>query len=404
MSRPATLASLLTGLVMLTTLPGCGGADPSNSTGQAVAGDARRQSQGLASAGTVSALDAVRLANQASMGPSEALLAEIQAAGTPAAWIKAQMKLDVSRYRSGGTEAVHKNVDELGYCGQPSQVGNVHCWRDNFSTEPLAWDFYRNATTQPDQLRQRVALALHQFLVVSGHEIGGTYGLRNYQNNFLSLAFGNYRDVLRKVILSPVMGDYLDHVNNDKAAPNENFARELLQLFSLGNCQLNRSATLVGGKCAAVYDNAMVRNYAYALTGWTYPKGGSASWGCWPEGAHCQYYAGDMVPAPKLRNKKPRTLLSGVAVADGADSATALDAVLNSLMAHANLAPFVARQLVQQLVSSNPSPEYVKRVATAFEAGKFKFGPEGSTVSFGTGVKGDLAATVAAALLDPEAR
>jgi uncharacterized protein (DUF1800 family) len=349
-------------------------------------------------------LDAVRLAQQATFGPSEPLVAELKKQG-PVVWLQAQMALPASRYTSGGDDAIHKKVGPVGFCDKPPQSGNPNCWRDYYSTEPLVWDFYRNATSQPDQLRQRMALALHQILVVSGVEIAGTYGFRVHHNTFSDLAFGNYREVLRKVARSPLMGDYLDHVNNDKFAPNENFARELLQLFALGTCQLNADGGQAGKRCRAVYDNAMVRNYAYALTGWTYPKGGNAEWGCWPQGANCQYYGGDMVAAPALRDAQARPLLSGLNVPAGADAATALDLVLDSLMAHDNMAPFIGRQLIQQLVTSNPSPAYVKRVANTFRAGKFKtVQADGTPVAFGKGKPGDLAATVAAILLDTEAR
>lgn len=343
-------------------------------------------------------LDAVRLAQQASFGPTEALVQEIKVRGA-AGWVNAQMGLDASRYRSGQGDDIHRNVGEVFFCDQPAHAGD-NCWRDWFSTEPLLWDFYRNAVSQPDQLRQRVAFALQQLLVVSNMEVSGTYGLRNYHNNLLSLAFANYRDVLKKVILSPVMGEYLDHVNNDRDLPNENFARELLQLFTIGTCQLEADGTLAGGSCKPTYDNDMVRSYAYALTGWTYPVGGSASWGCWPEGANCQYMGGDMVAAPALRNSAARTLLSGVKVAAGASAPQALEAVLDSVMKHPNMAPFIGRRLIQALVSSNPSPAYVGRVAQAFTNGRYSSGGR----NFGTGRQGDLAATVAAVLLDADAR
>lgn len=362
-------------------------------------------SGGGAAAGDVQALaaasDAVRLAHQASFGPSTALVTEIGAQGA-AAWVRAQLAAGGSRYSSGGSDGIHRNVGETSFCDLPPQSGNPNCWRDWYSSEPLLWDFYRNALGQPDQLRQRVAFALQQVVVISEVELSGTYGLRNYHNMLLEQAFGNYRDLLRKVTLSPLMGDYLDHVNNDKDAPNENFARELLQLFSLGTCKLNRNGTLQGGACQPTYDNDTVRQYAYALTGWTYPPGGSTEWGCWPEGANCQYYGGDMVAAPALRNTAARRLLSGVNVPAGATAAQALEAVLDSIMGHGNLAPFVAQRLIQHLVLSNPSPAYVDRVAQAFLAGRYT--PADGGAAIGTGSKGDLAATVAAVLLDAEAR
>ena len=348
-------------------------------------------------------VDAVRLAQQASFGPSEALVTEIRAAGA-ATWIHRQMQLSASRYTHGGGDVIHKGTGQSAFCETGAQKSNPNCWRDYFSSIPLAWDFYRNAVGQPDQLRQRVAMALAHFLVVSGRDINGTYGLRNYQNRLLEQAFGNYRDVLRSVTLSPVMGDYLNHVNNDPVAPNENFARELLQLFSLGTCELNADGSLHTGQCVAVYDNNMVRSYAYALTGWTYPAGGTNAGGCWPRGSNCRYYGGEMTAVPARRDTQERTLLGGVVVPGNATPAQALDKVLDSVMQHANVAPFVARQLIQQLVASDPDAAYVGRVAAAFNAGRYVIHQTSGDFTFGDGVKGNLAATVAATLLDTQAR
>ena len=317
---------------------------------------------------------------------------------TAAAWVTSQMALKSSRYTSGGGGDVHQNTSSTFYCDIPGK--GADCWRDNFSSIPLLWDFYRNAIGQTDQLRQRVAFALQQIVVVSGTEIEGTYGLRNYHNTLLDNAFGNYRAVLKKVATSPVMGDFLNNANNDKAAPNENFARELLQLFSIGTCELNADGTIKGGQCAPTYTNDTVRSYAYALTGWTYPAGGATAWGCWPTGTNCQFYGGDMVPAETYHDTAARTLLAGVSLASGHKTADALEKVLDSLLAHPNTAPFVAKQLIQHLVTSNPSPGYVGRVAAVFKAGSFT----SAGTSFGAGQNGDLAATVAAVLLDAEAR
>ncbi len=341
-----------------------------------------------------SSRNASQLAIQASFGNTEALTAEIKAKGA-SGWIAAQMKLPSSRYTSGGTARIHQNTSNTAFCDQRVNAG-PNCWRDNHSTTPLVWDFYRNATTRGDQLRQRVAFALQQIVVVSGVDSDSTYGMRNYHNMLLDNAFGNYRQVLKKVALSPVMGDYLDNVNNDKAAPNENFAREFLQLFSVGTCLLNADGSLRGGACAPTYDNDMVRDYAFALTGWTYPAGGATPWGCWPRGTNCQFHNGDMVAVAARHDNAARQLLSGVSLRAGLTAPAALEAVLDSLMAHPNTAPFIGKQLIQHLVSSNPSPAYVSRVSAAFTAGRY--------ATFGTGQRGDLAATVAAVLLDAEAR
>jgi hypothetical protein len=387
-------AALLLSLALL--LGGCGGGGKADATppvapptdsGEPLSGP------GTGPMNAAAQRAAVRLADQASFGATEPLLQDIYSRGAPE-WLATQMAATGSRYTSGRGDAVHIN-DNGNFCLGREDT----CWRDWFSSEPLLWDFYRNALTQPDQLRQRVAFALAQIVVVSNLEVGGTYGWRQYHNTLLDNAFGNYRDVLRRVVLSPLMGEYLDHVNNDRVSPNENFARELLQLFAVGTCLLNSDGTPKGGNCQATYDNQIVRDYAYALTGWTYPAGGSTVWGCWPQGANCPYLGGDMVARSALHDDKPRTLLGGRTLPASRTPQQALDAVLDSLLAHPNMAPFIGRQLIQHLVKSNPSDAYVQRVATAFASGR-----HGTARSFGSGQPGDLAATVAAVLLDTEAR
>lgn len=395
-AAPASALALSTALLI-----GCGGGGGGGATespGSTPAG-ADPTSPPAATVPPMTQRDAVRLASQASFGATEGLVTQMRTQSA-AAWVQAQLKQpQTSHYTAGGTSAVHTNTSGTDFCDLAANKGD-NCWRDAFSSQPLLWDFYRNAVGQPDQLRQRVAFALQQILVVSNLEVEGTYGLRRYQNALLDNAFANYRDVLRAVALSPVMGDYLNGVNNDKAAPNENFPRELLQLFSLGTCLLEADGSLKGGRCQATYSNADVRAYAYSLTGWTYPAGGKSKWSCSPKGSNCTFYDGEMAPLASLHDSAERTLLAGGKKAAGSTPAQALDAVLDSLMAHANMPPFIGRQLIQALVRSNPSPAYVGRVATAFQSGKFST----DGLSFGTGRAGDLSATVAAVLLDAEAR
>lgn len=414
MGAPGRHPRWRTGLLCLAVLmASCGGGrdQPDAATDASLASSdtatterARVASAGArASAARMGQADAVRLAQQASFGPTEALIDQIQRQGA-VNWIKAQMSATGSSYTRGGDDKIHTNTSQTEFCQLPAHIDDPYCWRDFYSHEPLSWDFYRNAINQPDQLRQRVALALQQILVVSAVEIGGTYGLRRYHNLLLDSAFGNYRDLLRQVTLSPVMGDYLDHVNNDKVAPNENYARELLQLFSLGPCRLLMNGELEGGKCRPTYDNAVVRNYAFALTGWTYPAGGRSWAGCWPEGANCVYYDGAMTSVAAMHDTRMRNLLSGVTVPGGSTAFGALNKVLDSLMAHPNMAPFIAKRLIQHLVMSDPSPDYVERVARAFSQGSYLATGDSGAVTFGTGVTGDMAATVAAVLLDDAAR
>ncbi len=350
--------------------------------------------------------DASRFLHQASFGPNEATLAEVQARG-PRKFLVQQFAAPVSRYTYttpgyADRDQIHVYLGD--FCAQfaPGTPARDNCWRDWYTSMPVQWDFFRQAVSGEDQLRQRIAFALGQIFVTSGVELSGAYGFAEYHQQLRDLAFGNFRDLLDAVTLSPFMGAYLNMVNNDGASPNENYARELLQLFSIGTCMLNPDGTLQSGACVATYDNARVREYAYALSGWTYPVGGKLSW-CNPLCSGWKnppYYRGPMQPVAARHDKLQRSLLSNVTAPAGRSPRQGLDAVLTSLMSHQNVGPFIARRLIQFLVTSNPTPAYVGRVAAAFDSGRFVDGP----ASFGTGTKGDMKATIAAILLDPEAR
>jgi Protein of unknown function (DUF1800) len=350
--------------------------------------------------------EARRILKQATFGPSESLVTRT-ASQSVRGFLQEQFSLAPATYVRGGTDAVHKwtNKDSE-YCDQfadgTPEAGR--CWGWNYSSQPVTGDFFSHAVSSGDQLRQRMAFALSQILVVSDWQVEGTYGMREYQQMLRNSAFGNYRDLLKEVTLSPVMGWYLSNVDNDKTAPNENYARELLQLFSIGVCALNIDGTLKGGKCEATYGNNEVREYAFALTGWVYPKGGANPWCnkngapgtlCWDD-TNPRYLKGKMASMTSRHDATARTLLSGATLAASRTPEQALEVVLDSLMAHPNTAPFISKQLIQFLVTSNPSPAYVARVAAAFNAG--------SSNGFGSGRKGDLQATVAAILMDVEAR
>ena len=339
----------------------------------------------------MSSSDAVRLLNQATFGPTDPLLADVTARGARK-FVLEQFSLPYSYYSAGGTDAIntYKGDD---FC-KDNNIGN-NCWRDYYSAEPLSWDFYRNAVNNQNQLRQRVALALSQIMVISGNEIAGTYGLREYHNMLLDNAFGNFRELLRKVALNPAMGQYLSMVNNDKNAPNENFARELLQLFSIGICSLNDDGSLRGGLCNPTYNNDSVRAYAFAFTGFTYPAGGDSKWATYSWYNHT-YLKGDMVGKQDGHDANPRTLLNGVVLPATRTPQQALDTAIDSIFNHANVGPFIGKQLIQFLVTSNPSPAYVARVTAAFNSGKY--------TDIGSGARGDMKAVIAAIVLDAEAR
>jgi uncharacterized protein (DUF1800 family) len=349
-------------------------------------------------------IEAIRLANQATFGASDPVIAEIKAKGERQ-WLLDQFVAPRSIYSRQENSEIHSwtfNPAYGGFCGEFATRGlgtHDYCQRLFNSSEPVKSDFFKQATLGPDQLRQRMSFALSQIFVISDVDLDGTYGFARYHQMLRDGAFGSYRDLLRAITLNPMMGTYLNMVNNDKAAPNENFARELLQLFSIGTCQLLPDGRLVDGQCRATYDNDVVREYAFALTGWTYPAGGVRVGNC--EGQFCRwanptFYAGPMKSVASEHDQRARVLLSGVRVPASRTPEQALDLVLDSIMAHPNIAPFVSIRLIRAFVTSNPSPAYVARVAAAFTAGRHG--------DIGSGVKGDLRATIAAILLDDEAR
>ncbi len=347
----------------------------------------------------ISEKSAFRLLQQATFGPTEAGVTEAMQQG-PRRWLAAQFAMPTSTYGYRDRDAIHRwNDKNSGYCDQfPANTpARDNCWRDWYGTDLIKLDFFKQASLGTDQLRQRVGFALSQITVVSAVEVQGLYGMADYYQMLREKAFTNYRDVLLSVAMHPVMGEYLNMVNNNASDPNENFARELLQLFSIGTCELNGDGTLKGGNCVATYNNDLVRQYAYALTGWTFPAGGVNPW-CNPkcDWKNPTYLKGSMVPVSEQHDKQARTLLSGVNLSAGHSPMQAMNAVVDSLMAHPNIAPFISKQMIQFLVTSNPSAAYVARVASAFNSGKFE--------SFGVGQKGDLKALIAAILLDDEAR
>lgn len=372
---------------------------PASSGTIAVNGPSTLLLQGAPPEQPITEKGAFRLLQQASFGPSEAGIQDAKTKG-PRRWLAEQFAMPTSTFGYRDRDAIHKWPDKnTGFCDQfaAGTPERDKCWRDWYSSELIKLDFFKQASIGTDQLRQKLGFSLSQILVVSEIEVSGTYGLADYFQMLRERAFGTYRDVLIAVATHPVMGEYLNMVNNDATDPNENFARELLQLFSIGTCELNADGTLKGGKCQATYDNAMVREYAFSLTGWTFPLGGVNPWctsNCgWKNPI---YLKGAMFPVAAQHDTRLRALLSGTILSAGNNPTQALNAVVDSLMNHPNIAPFISKRLIQSLVSSNPSPAYVGRVAAAFNAGKYE--------TFGSGAKGDLSATVAAILLDNEAR
>jgi uncharacterized protein (DUF1800 family) len=192
------------------------------------------------------------------------------------------------------------------------------------------------------------------------------------------------------------MGRYLNMANNDKGNPakntsaNENYARELMQLFTLGLTQLNPDGTPVldsNKNPVPTYDQTVVTNMARVLTGWTYPTAPGAT----PKNNNPQYFFGPMFAVESEHDTSAKTIFSGVAIPAGQTAEQDLNSLLDALMAQPTMAPFVSEQLIEHLVTSNPSPQYISRVSKIFK-------------DDGTGVTGNLQAVIAAILTDPDAR
>ncbi|MFG6468788.1 DUF1800 family protein [Roseateles sp. BYS87W] len=279
----------------------------------------------------------------------------------------------------------------------------------------VAEKFWERAANAPDQLRQRLAFALHNIFMVSlanGDLWFEGRAFANYYDLLHKHAFGNYRSLLEDIALSPAMGLYLSHMRNRKEdaatgrVPDENFAREVMQLFTIGLYELNNDGTLkldANGKPQETYGTADVMAMARVFTGW--------SW-AYPDAQLTDSTFRWSTPAPSLSNDPridllpmkaypgqhstaAKTLFAGkpwvVTLAAGNTAQADLKLALDTLFNHPNTPPFISRQLIQHLVSSNPSPAYVNRVANVFKDN-------------GQGVRGDLGAVTRAILLDTEAR
>jgi uncharacterized protein (DUF1800 family) len=336
----------------------------------------------------MSADDASRLADQAAFGPTPTLDAQIAQQGS--AWIDAQLQAPATGYP---TLPVVSSNFAVG-CPSTLPAGNT-CGRDNYSAFPIQKVFFQNAVSGADQLRQRVALAYSQIFVVSSVQIGPAYALREYEQMLLDDAFVNFRQLLEDVTLSPVMGAYLNMANNNKAnpakgiSPNENYARESLQLFTLGVSMLNPDGSLVlqAGSPVPVYDQAIVDGFASVFTGWTYPTAPGAT----AQNDNPPYFIGPMIPVAANHDTNAKTVLNGTTLPGGQSAQVDLKQGLDNIFQHQNVGPFIGKQMIQFLVTSNPSPAYVSRITAVFN-------------NDGTGTRGNMAAVIKAILLDPEAR
>ena len=325
----------------------------------------------VAAGSPVTSAAAVRFLEQSTFGPTPELVNQVQQLGFDA-FLQSQLTAPASTY--------------LDPAPTDSGVGNVQT------------RFFLNAVNDSDQLRQRLAFALNELWVVSQDKVSDPTGYTNYMRALTNDALGNYYDVMKDVTLTPAMGHFLDMVNNDKPATgqhaNENYARELMQLFTLGLSQLNADGTAQvdgSGNPIPTYTQNDVMALGRAFTGWTYPTESGQTL----QKHNPSFYGGPMVAFESNHDAGAKTLL-GQPISAGQTAEQELDAALTIIFNHPNMPPFVAQQLIEKLVTSNPSPAYVSRVAAAFTSGTFN--------AYGSGKRGDMQATVAAILLDPEAR
>jgi len=334
--------------------------------------------------------DAFRFLEQTTFGPTQADVDHLVALGRNSdpyeAWIDEQMAIAPSLLLP---------VLEAKRASGTTSNGPLHTARQD------AW--FRTAVIGPDQLRQRVAFALSEIMVVSqrGALFQMPLALAGYYDVLARNAFGNFRQLMEEVTLHPAMGVYLSMLGNQKPdavrniRPDENYARELMQLFTIGLVQLNRDGSVqtdATGAPIPTYDQAVVEGFANVFTGWHYAQAKSfatAKRTTVNQTLPMQAYAEQHSLLAKRLLDYPGAvqpeLPPGQTMAQ--DLAGALDNVFN----HPNVAPFIALRLIQRLVTSNPSPGYVARVASVFE-------------DDGAGKRGELDAVVRAILLDPEAR
>jgi uncharacterized protein (DUF1800 family) len=345
--------------------------------------------------GAAKRADAVRLLKQASFGPTPAEINAVVSQGTNA-WLDAQFAAPVSKYSQKPWVVTPAPATCINDTTQPLRADS-YCLRDTYSLFVPQVEFWRQALTGQDQLRQRVAWAWAQFFVISGFEITHAYGMLDYQQMLRDNAFENYATLLRKVTLSSAMGAYLDMANNQKAdpargiVPNENFAREILQLFSIGTNELNLDGTPkldAKGRTIPTYDAEEIVGFASAFTGWTYATiPGRAS----DNRFNVRNWAGPMEIREIYHDTNVKELLDGEKTKAGQNTQADFDTALNQIVNHRNVPPFISRFLIQRLVTGEPSPAYVERVAKVF-------------INNGAGTRGDLKAVVRAILTDPEAR
>lgn len=382
----------LSGLV----LTACGGGKTSSGgTNTALTGDESANSaQVYVVAKPASRNEAARFLTQSTFGPVDADIDRLMTIGYTA-WINEQMTLPQPA-KSHLTFWNERNAAIM--------AANASKRANSFD---VTNSFWRQSLSGQDQLRQRVAFALSQIFVLSmadGCGADQSQGVASYMDMLGQNAFGSYRSLLESVAMHPVMGCYLSHIKNQKEdiitgrVPDENFAREIMQLFSIGLYQLNTDGTLKRdgqGNPIETYGPADIAGLAKVFTGFSWDCPGWPSDRCFKWGTRDGDYAkspnqftAPMRPYAQFHSTSEKRFLGQVIPAQSTPKPEeSLKTALDTLANHANVAPFIGKQMIQRLVTSNPSPAYVSRVATAFKRSGLNLG-----------------SLVTAVLMDPEAR
>ncbi len=286
-----------------------------------------------------------------------------------------------------------------------SLITNPSCFRERYTMQPLQQWFFKEAFYGGSPLKHRTVWALSQIWVNSGVSIQQASHMIAYHKILSNNAFGNYRDLMYQMTLSPTMGDYLDMVRSTKINPNENYPREILQLFSIGLFMLNQDGTVqrdAQNNPIPTYSQETVNNFSKVFTGWTFCNNG----GCPNAVPGALNFKDPMILNSANHDLTAKTLLNypnavNPTIAPCADCTTSantdnyanqsLNQALDNIFNHPTLPPYISKLLIQQLVTSDPSPAYIQRVADIF-------------ANNGQNIRGDLKAIIKAILLDPEAR
>ncbi|MEO7672984.1 MAG: DUF1800 family protein, partial [Pyrinomonadaceae bacterium] len=361
--------------------------------------------------------DRMRFLEQAGFGPTAVLDARIRRIGLRT-WLAEQFE---APYPTAGNPYPNnplKPTNALADCDGDQTITPdvpVTCFRDTYTMYPVQAWFFKEAYYGDAQLKHRVAWALSQIWVISGVDTQQSRWMTEYHKVLSNNAFGNYRTLMEQMTLNPGMGNYLDMIRSTRTNPNENYAREIKQLFTIGLFMLNQDGTLQltpQGEPIPTYDQNTVNNFTKVLTGWNFCN--TAGSGCPNATPGIVNYIdpvginqGVTTVGNNRHDLTAKTLLTYPgstatmniaacancttlpAIATYANSS--LTQTLDNIFNHPNVGPFVSKILIQHMITSDPTPAYIGRIAAVFN-------------NNGAGVRGDLKAVVRAMLLDPEAR